>query len=321
MKKIIIKRWLTGVLILAAALIVQSGRVRAAETDTSGSHTAEKLRITLDRPVIVDVKATSSAKIKLAWSKVKYAEKYEIYRASKKDGKYKKIGTTKKLKYTDKTGRQLKTYYYKIAASCKSGTETLTSKESKVKQAQVRKTAGKTAYVGDSVMSGFASYHVIGNTKAHKVFAKIGVSTPNFYNGSLMSSLLSYNPDRMYIMLGINGLPGRVNEPYQRTLISYYNKILKKCLRKNPNMEIIVVGVGPVGRNANVKMKSVRSFNKKLKKMAGAYNTARYLDLAPVLGDRNGYLKSSYSGGDGIHWKIAAYRAVLKEFQSFVKEF
>ncbi|MCM1273184.1 MAG: fibronectin type III domain-containing protein [Clostridium sp.] len=64
----------------------------------------------------------SSAKTAtIKWGKVSYASSYIVYRATSKNGKYKKIATVKKGKttYTDKKLKKGKTYYYKVVATGK----------------------------------------------------------------------------------------------------------------------------------------------------------------------------------------------------------
>ena len=54
-----------------------------------------------------------------SWKKQKNATGYEIYRSTKKKGKYKKIATIKKVSkasYTNKKLKKGKTYYYKVRA-------------------------------------------------------------------------------------------------------------------------------------------------------------------------------------------------------------
>lgn len=58
--------------------------------------------------------SASKGKLTLKWKKVKGAESYTVYRSTSKDGAYKKIGTTKSLKYTDSKVKKGKTYYYKV---------------------------------------------------------------------------------------------------------------------------------------------------------------------------------------------------------------
>ena len=64
-------------------------------------------------------KAKKGKKIKVSWKKVSAANGYEVYRATKENGKYKKVKTVTKKKtvsFTDKSLKKGKTYYYKIRA-------------------------------------------------------------------------------------------------------------------------------------------------------------------------------------------------------------
>ena len=59
---------------------------------------------------------TGAKKITVKWSSVTGAKNYVVYRATKKNGKYTKIGTTSSCSFTDKKAAKGKTYYYKVAA-------------------------------------------------------------------------------------------------------------------------------------------------------------------------------------------------------------
>lgn len=61
----------------------------------------------------------SVGKIKISWSAVTGAARYEIYRSTSKNGTYKLIGTSKKTSYTDKNASVNKCYYYKVKAKNK----------------------------------------------------------------------------------------------------------------------------------------------------------------------------------------------------------
>ena len=76
---------------------------------------------TIVRPAKVTKLTVSSKKKKafLKWKKNSKATGYEIYRATKKNGKYKKIRTIKKASaatFTDSKVKKGKTYYYKVRA-------------------------------------------------------------------------------------------------------------------------------------------------------------------------------------------------------------
>ena len=69
-------------------------------------------------------------KIKITWKKVKGADSYYVYRKNS-EGQYKKIGTTKKLYYTDSKVKKEESYLYKVkAVYCEDG-KTIKSKASK----------------------------------------------------------------------------------------------------------------------------------------------------------------------------------------------
>ena len=52
----------------------------------------------------------------VSWKKTKRADGYEVYMATSKKGKYKKIGQTKKLTLTKKKLKKGKTCYFKVRA-------------------------------------------------------------------------------------------------------------------------------------------------------------------------------------------------------------
>lgn len=69
----------------------------------------------LKRPVC-KVELNKKGKPVLTWKAVKNAEKYEVYRALKQNGTYKKIGTATKTTFTHQKAYYHETYYYKVKA-------------------------------------------------------------------------------------------------------------------------------------------------------------------------------------------------------------
>ena len=59
----------------------------------------------------------SNGKPVISWSAVNGAKKYTVYRATSKNGKYTKLGTTTKLSYTDSKAKAGYTYFYKVIAN------------------------------------------------------------------------------------------------------------------------------------------------------------------------------------------------------------
>lgn len=71
---------------------------------------------TLAPVVIKSVKEKNYHTVKLTWKKVEKASYFKVYRATKKNGKYKCIASTKKIRYIDKSVKGGKKYFYKIQA-------------------------------------------------------------------------------------------------------------------------------------------------------------------------------------------------------------
>lgn len=75
---------------------------------------------------ITKVKKSGNSLV-ISWKKISSCDRYEIYRATSKKGKYKKIATIKgksKISYKDKKAKKGKKYYYKVKA-CKKVSGTL----------------------------------------------------------------------------------------------------------------------------------------------------------------------------------------------------
>lgn len=94
-------------------------RVKVKRTKSSVSKTSSGANVkTVTSPAapktLVNKKATAKS-IKVSWSKVNKATKYELYRKTGK-GKYKKVKTTASTSYTDKKVKIGKKYKYKVRA-------------------------------------------------------------------------------------------------------------------------------------------------------------------------------------------------------------
>lgn len=67
-------------------------------------------------PVVKGGNDASTGYVKLSWSKVTGASKYEIWRAESKNGTYTRMYTTVYTTYTNTTSKAGRTYYYKVKA-------------------------------------------------------------------------------------------------------------------------------------------------------------------------------------------------------------
>lgn len=269
-------------------------------------------------PVTLSGGEVTASKVTLSWSERTRAEKYEIYCASKKKGKYKKIKTAKDTICTVTGLREKKTYFFKVIAVGHSTVgKRVMSEDSNTVKVTTKPKVRKTAYVGDSVMSGMDSYGVI-KGKGKKVICKIGVNTYNFYNGTIMDTLLDYQPDRMYIMLGMNSLVGSPNNAQLDELVKYYGKIIKECKKGNKDIQIVILSVSPT-RSLRVKNSSVKIFNNKIEALAKK-EKVYYYDYTGFLKDSDGRLSRKYAIEDGIHWNATAYHIFKKRLDVFGKQ-
>ena len=119
------------------------------ETERKAREKAAAIKKAKAGKTTVSVKTLTKHRAKVTWKKVtlsytvdgkKYSRAvtgYKVYRAAKKNGKYKLIKTIKKagtLKYTDKKLKKGKKYYYKVRTYTKIDGKTYLGKWSKVKK-------------------------------------------------------------------------------------------------------------------------------------------------------------------------------------------
>lgn len=88
---------------------------------------------------ISSIKNSKKGQVAIKYNKVKDAKQYVIYRAGKKNGEFKKIGTSKKTSYTDKKVKKGKTYYYKVVATGTNKAKANMEVTSAVKKIKVKK--------------------------------------------------------------------------------------------------------------------------------------------------------------------------------------
>ena len=90
---------------------------RDAEAKKAAAQKAAAIKEAQSLKTKVKTKALKKHKATVSWKKVSKANGYEIYRANKKAGKYKKIKTVKNakvVKLTDKKLKKGKRYFYKV---------------------------------------------------------------------------------------------------------------------------------------------------------------------------------------------------------------
>lgn len=292
------------------------------ESVSDGNDSVHYKRIHLKKPSGLKVLQVTSTTVTLQWKKVKKAKKYEVYSKKKGASSYKKIAVTKKRTCQVKKLKSKTAYLYKILAftTDKNG-EKVKSSLSKAKQAVTKPKIRKTAYVGDSVMCGMANY-LNNRKKGSRVIGKIGISTWNFWRSEYMDKLLSYNPDRIYIMLGVNSLVGSVSSQHCDAVVADYKKIIRLCRKNNPDVDIVILSVAPCTAGCRETSNAyINMYNKKQKAMAKKKGL-KYFDFSAEFKDSTGYLKQQYNGGDGLHWSTSGcvrFKQLIKAYDKKLK--
>ena len=89
---------------------------------------------------VQNLKVASPAKktVKITFDKVNGAKGYVVYYAATRDGSFKKLGTTTKTTYTSKKIESGKTYYFKVRAYTKAGSESIYGGYSPIKGVRVK---------------------------------------------------------------------------------------------------------------------------------------------------------------------------------------
>lgn len=88
-------------------------------TTATNNKVIERIKTVLSKVTNLKVKNKKNKKAVITWKTVKNADGYQIYRATKKSGKFKKIKTLKGnrvVKYTNTKLKKNKKYYYKVRA-------------------------------------------------------------------------------------------------------------------------------------------------------------------------------------------------------------
>ena len=121
--------------------------------------------------------------------------------------------------------------------------------------------------------------------------------------------LSELKPEIVYLFLGANGMSiFDVN-----VHINLYKTLLSKIKAATPGSEIVLISASPWGKNANPTYTSkdikelnarIDQFNMLLLELAKD-NGCYFMNVAESMTDEEGYLLSSYDGGDGLHWSMA----------------
>ena len=257
------------------------------------------------------------------WKKADKAKKYFVYRSKKKNSGYKKIAEldSKTFSYTDKKASAHKSYYYIVRGSRKLNGKTVLGRKS----TPVKIKAKTTVLVGDSIMEGVKLYKAL---PGGKFVEKVGMGTYTFYERNYfkvgkstvtgVEKVISYKPDRVFIMLGMNEAAYKGN----KGMIEYYEYAIEDIQDACKGVEIIILPISPTKANSGSsipKKKRILSFNKAAKKMAKRMGV-EYYDYTAPFKDSNGYLLNKYDGGDGCHWQPSSCKLFINQLNKYIKK-
>jgi len=175
------------------------------------------------------------------------------------------------------------------------------------------------AFVGDSVSIylsqygkgeealGDATFLVAGSYSTANAMAPVsGKSLHPAYQGTKMKTedaIALSGANKVYIMLGMNDIGMGLDKAVER-----YVAFIRTILEKSPNAQIYLQSVTPMVKGSTISGKSLNNaniceYNERMKNICQE-NGWYYLDVASVLRDEEGYLKSEYCNDNptmGIH--------------------
>ena len=145
---------------------------------------------------------TSARTAEISWNKIPGATGYTVYMATSKNGKYKKIGTTKKTSYLKKSLKAGQKYYFKIYAYSKTSAGTFKGDFSAVKSITAKNAPlspeikvsalSKGAKITVDKVNGAKGYTIYMATSKKGKYKKIGSTTKTTFKKTGLKSGTNY---------------------------------------------------------------------------------------------------------------------------------
>lgn len=268
----------------------------------------------------------SASSVKVSWNpgKNQQPKYYKVYYTDNAAGDYKLAGTTRDTLYRVSGLQVNRDYYFKVkacAAKKASGMDGALSDAVKIRTAPYNRT---TIFAGDSITVGLRTYNILSGMSIHGnkgIVAEVGLNTTTFrtrrvFEGKTgVEAIIAAKPYRVYLMLGDNEIHYRSKED----TVAGYREILKRIQAGTPDTDIVVLAATPVTSAKVASQKGfaqIPAYNESLKALAKSMGV-RYFDCTDFLKDSSGWLKTSYAAGDGIHWKVEAYREYARRLEAY----
>ncbi len=178
-------------------------------------------------------------------------------------------------------------------------------------------------FIGDSTTHGMKYYGVLsGGKETDKVWtprsgtlAMWNLLTEKVVMGdgneeTIPDAVEIVKPQMVVLTLGVNGVSSCSKEQFT----GYYKDLVKAIREKSPDTVIIMQSMYPVCSDYqyvnSISMEKINNANAWIAELASE-NGCYFLNTCSVLVDETGYLKPSYSNGDGIHISPEGFGVIL----------
>lgn len=136
-----------------------------------------------------------------------------------------------------------------------------------------------------------------------------------------LDQVVKGHPRKIFLLIGINDVSHghSIDKLAQR-----YENLVKEIMRRSPQTKLYLQSIMPIDnrfgvyRNLRGKEQTVMDFNKRIQAIAEE-NGLTYIDLWPVLSDKEGRMRSDFTN-DGLHLTGPGYHAWTNAIRHFLDE-
>ena len=135
-----------------------------------------------------------------------------------------------------------------------------------------------------------------------------------------IDEVLESKPRKLFLLIGANDLAAAVPDVQY---LRHYRTLLERIRKDSPETAVTVLAIFPVNRTFPVPPTydnaRVVETNRKLKELVAEFTGVRFLDLTPLLVDKDGSLRREFST-DGMHLNVDGYLAIRETLKGSVTE-
>lgn len=183
-------------------------------------------------------------------------------------------------------------------------------------------------FIGDSLLKGYKAFvspypnNVIADQNAglDQIFANKSI----YYTSPTVQTNLwdaidqvMPTPEKIYVLIGVNGIPGLENSQS----MGYYTDLINKLKARFPNKTFYICAVTPLTKELSDKRapslctEKIDDFNDQLFTLCEEQGVF-FLQTDEWLKTPLGYLNYEYDGGDGLHLNKAGHTVLLDYFKT-----